>query len=148
MKALRHVSLALVVLFDRFTSIKSGWIDKDTSVEHFQTISYIDDREFELVFSDEFNVPGRKFHDGSDPRWTAIHKNDYTNYALHYYNADLITTDNRGYLNISTVIQDITFTTKVKDPEGGPDRTAPLTKNYQSGMLQGKLGIINGTFVC
>jgi hypothetical protein len=29
----------------------------------------------------------RYFHDGTDPRWTAIDKDDYTNYALQYYNA-------------------------------------------------------------
>ena len=28
------------------------------------------------VFSDEFEQDGRTFHDGNDPRWTAIHKND------------------------------------------------------------------------
>ena len=28
------------------------------------------------VFSDEFEVQGRTFHDGNDPRWTAINKND------------------------------------------------------------------------
>lgn len=28
------------------------------------------------VFSDEFEEDGRQFHDGSDPRWTAINKND------------------------------------------------------------------------
>lgn len=33
------------------------------------------------VFSDEFNEDGRTFHDGQDPRWTAINKNDCT--CLH-----------------------------------------------------------------
>ena len=28
------------------------------------------------VFSDEFEVDGRTFHDGYDSRWTAINKND------------------------------------------------------------------------
>ena len=28
------------------------------------------------VFSDEFDAEGRTFHDGNDPRWTAINKND------------------------------------------------------------------------
>jgi hypothetical protein len=28
------------------------------------------------VFSDEFEVDGRTFNDGNDPRWTAINKND------------------------------------------------------------------------
>jgi hypothetical protein len=36
-------------------------------------------KNFELrsqVFSDEFEQDGRTFHDGHDPRWTAINKND------------------------------------------------------------------------
>ncbi|EED93119.1 beta-glycan assembly-like protein, partial [Thalassiosira pseudonana CCMP1335] len=44
-------------------------------------------RVYDLVFSDEFNVPHRTFHDGHDPRWTALEKNDYTNDAQHYYSA-------------------------------------------------------------
>ena len=28
------------------------------------------------MFSDEFEQDGRSFEDGSDPRWTAIDKND------------------------------------------------------------------------
>jgi len=45
---------------------------------------------------------------GSDPKWTAIHKDDYTNYALHFYNSSLVNT-NDGFLNITTIIQDVTF---------------------------------------
>lgn len=39
-------------------------------------------KTYDLVFSDEFEVAGRSFADGSDPRWTSINKNDYTNAAL------------------------------------------------------------------
>lgn len=36
-------------------------------------------REFRLVLRYEFNTPGRQtFQDGTDPRWTALYKNDYT----------------------------------------------------------------------
>ena len=40
---------------------------------------------YDIVFSDEFEVGGRSFKDGADPRWTAMNKNDYTNAALQYY---------------------------------------------------------------
>ena len=33
--------------------------------------TYDPERVYELVFSDEFNVPHREFYDGADPRWTA-----------------------------------------------------------------------------
>jgi len=37
------------------------------------------------VFSDEFEQDGRSFEDGSDPRWTAIDKNDCKSHsALHF----------------------------------------------------------------
>jgi hypothetical protein len=61
---------------------------------------------FHLVFSDEFNVPGRTFEDGTDPRWTALEKNDYTNNALHYYAAANAVTDNNGRLVITTEAAD------------------------------------------
>lgn len=84
-----------------------------------------------MVFSDEFNVAGRSFHDGQDPRWTAVNKDDYTNYALQYYNGDLAKTTN-GYLNISTIKRDRTFSYEVK-----PGTSGKQTKNYQSAMING-----------
>ena len=51
-----------------------------------------DERVFKLVMSDEFNVEGRNFADGQDPKWTAMDKNDYTNGALHYYSPDNVFT--------------------------------------------------------
>ena len=56
-----------------------------------------------------------------------MEKNDYTNYALHYYKKDLVTTNN-GYLNISTIVKDISFPVIT----GGKEK-----KIYQSGMIQG-----------
>lgn len=32
----------------------------------------------------------RTFGDGHDPRWTAMHKNDYTNQALQFYSRDMV----------------------------------------------------------
>lgn len=57
---------------------QGGWIDPDSPEHVRSTAAYTpgDNREYEMVFSDEFNVDGRTFHDGNDPRWTAIHKND------------------------------------------------------------------------
>jgi hypothetical protein len=43
------------------------------------------EREFHLVFSDEFESEGRTLHDGRDPRWTALHGDDLTNNPLHWY---------------------------------------------------------------
>ncbi len=71
------VAVALVVAVHA-----RGWVDPDTPDASLKTPSLVDGRSFDLVFSDEFSVPGRRFDDGFDPRWTAIHKNDYTNQAV------------------------------------------------------------------
>ena len=64
-----------------------GWVDPDTPQKHHTTKSLRrpEAGKFELVYSDEFEVPGRTFDDGHDPRGTAVDKNDYTNMALHFY---------------------------------------------------------------
>ncbi len=124
-----------------------GWIDPDTKEEH-RTIKSLQqqrnrkqqqhhhkeiENEFTLVFSDEFNTDHRYFHDGYDPKWTSLHKDDYTNYALQYYNSSLVTTKN-GYLSIQTINEDITY--DVYDVKHIPYHYKN-TKNYQSGMIQG-----------
>jgi len=89
-------------------SAMCDWIDPDTPIGSLNMNSPVDGSKFHLVYSDEFNVDGRSFADGHDPRWTAIHKNDYTNSALHFYNENLVTTRD-GALNITTVVHDVTF---------------------------------------
>ena len=74
------------------------WLDPETSSAALKTKSLVDGRTFDLVFSDEFEVPFRTFHDGHDPRWTALHKNDYTNEALQFYDENAVRTNN-GVLN-------------------------------------------------
>lgn len=76
-------ALAAVVLTSTLAGSAHGnWVDPDTPSAALTEKSLVDGRVFELVMSDEFNVPGRTFDDGHDPAWTAIHKNDYTNTAL------------------------------------------------------------------
>ncbi len=90
------------------TVVNGGWIDADTPIDDYHVTSFLDGEDYELVFSDEFNTDGRHFMDGHDPRWTAIHKDDYTNDALQYYNENLVST-RHGYLNITTIVEDIEF---------------------------------------
>jgi beta-glucanase (GH16 family) len=89
-------------------------------------------RFYELVFSDEFNVPGRTFEDGVDPRWTALEKNDYTNDALHYYTAENVATNEKGELVITSEAKD-TEVVGFDDVLLKPVRT---TKHFRSGMVQ------------
>jgi hypothetical protein len=122
----------LIVLLGNLQRIKGGWIDPDTNITDKSIRSFVDGRVYELVFSDEFEKEGRYFKDGQDPRWTAMHKDDYTNFALQYYNSDLVKTSN-GVLNISTIVEDITFGINSVEKKG----VKHVTKNYQSGMIQG-----------
>ena len=139
--------------------VNGDWIDPDTPKEAHTTFSLtLDDdfhsihwvkvnltdlnktfvdptkrgREFQLVMSDEFNVPNRNFADGNDPKWTALEKNDYTNDALHYYSASNIRTNDDGELEI---ISEATDTEIIGFDDQKMENTR-VTKHFRSGMLQ------------
>ena len=123
--------LALACSIHCITS--TNWIDTDTPHKHHSSKSLVDQRDLQLVFSDEFQTEGRSFADGHDPKWTSINKDDYTNDALQYYTDERVTTS-KGVLNISTINEDIHFVAQDKDPS---KKAKKMTKNYQSGMVQG-----------
>ena len=52
-------------------------IDTDTPNDVLTITGFNSNDEFELVFSDEFNVDGRSFYPGDDPFWEAV--------DLHYW---------------------------------------------------------------
>mmetsp|Transcript_32743 Transcript_32743/g.49343 ORF Transcript_32743/g.49343 Transcript_32743/m.49343 type:complete len:644 (+) Transcript_32743:149-2080(+) len=89
-------------------------------------------KEFKIVFSDEFNTPGRSFADGNDPRWTALDKNDYTNDALHYYSPDNIRTGDEGKLVIKSEATD----TDVIGFDDVKRKKTHVTKHFRSAMVQ------------
>jgi beta-glucanase (GH16 family) len=53
------------------TNLRKGLIDKDTPDYALTRKSY-DGSTQKLVFSDEFNTPGRTFYDGDDPYFQAV----------------------------------------------------------------------------
>ncbi|KAL7540766.1 hypothetical protein ACHAXR_010368 [Thalassiosira sp. AJA248-18] len=89
-------------------------------------------RIYDLVFSDEFNTPNRRFKDGHDPRWTALEKNDYTNDAQHYYSEDNAYTDTKGNLVIKSEAADTTIV-GFNDVNLKKER---VTKHFKSAMIQ------------
>ena len=115
-------------------SVEAGWVDPDSPPEAQQTRAFAANAMLRLVFSDEFDVPGRRFHDGFDPRWTAIDKNDYTNKALHYYHRDYAETSPGGYLNITTVAAETRFTSE--QIVNSTLKPRKLKKKFRSGMMQ------------
>lgn len=142
-----HALLILLLL----EVIVGDWIDPDTPLHAQQTKSLNPfsgegttetrteanndddaDSDFDLVFSDEFNVPGRRFEDGADPRWTALEKNDYTNDALHYYSEDNAVTSDDGDMVITSEAKD-TKVNGFNDVKGEKER---VTKHFKSAMVQ------------
>lgn len=128
------VQLLLFLLSGR---VLGGWIDEDTPKEKRKLLSLIDGTEYDLVMSDEFNVPRRTFTDGDDPTWTALDKSDDDassagGGSLHFYNSTMITTTDDGKLEISTEIGETSWNhfDQVKR------KYKTVTKHFKSGMLQ------------
>ena len=66
----------------------SEWIDADTPASAC-TVAGRGGEQLSLVFSDEFELEGRRFGDGRDSRWTAVETLPYTNKQLNVYNPHL-----------------------------------------------------------
>jgi len=76
----------------------SEWIDADTPASAC-TVAGRGGEQLSLVFSDEFELEGRRFGDGRDSRWTAVETLPYTNKQLNVYNPHLPVTTN-GFLQL------------------------------------------------
>ncbi|KZT06415.1 glycoside hydrolase family 16 protein [Laetiporus sulphureus 93-53] len=69
-------------------------IDVDTPQSAYTRRSWNDgSTEMTLVFSDEFNVPGRTFWPGDDPYWEAVDLHYWETNNLEWYSPLAITTD-------------------------------------------------------
>jgi len=128
-----NLFLCLLTCLSTFHPLGASWIDPDTPSESRTTKSVYskDKRQFELVFSDEFEQDGRNFNDGNDPRWTALNKNDYTNQAMHYYRHDNANTEN-GLLKIKAEQKDNAYRAFNDEKRFFYNDV----KHVQSGMLQ------------
>lgn len=97
-----------------------GLIDADTP-RSARTKKGTDGKDYQLVFSDEFNTENRTFWPGDDPYWEAVDLHYWATSNLEWYDPDQITTRN-GSLVISL------------------DRVADPSKNhnldFKGGMLQ------------
>lgn len=109
-------------------------IDEDTPEEDYTTRRFSDGATLSLVFSDEFETPGRSFAGRDDAHFEAIEKPDYSNQAIQFYNAsrEYVTTRG-GDLVLTTRAVKTTWPTGARDALGRP---LYETKNYTSGMVQ------------
>ncbi|TCD62780.1 hypothetical protein EIP91_006424 [Steccherinum ochraceum] len=77
-----------------------GLIDLDTPKELYYKTNLLDDKEWQLVFSDEFNVDGRSFYPGDDPYWEAVDLHYWATNNMEWYDPSMITTRN-GSLEVT-----------------------------------------------
>lgn len=101
---------------------RAGWVDPDSPPDTY--LKEFGGREFNLVFSDEFNRDGRTFEDGGDPRWTSLNKNDYTNNALQFYSDEMV----RNTIPFSFPDIDYCSCTLVNDPKHTPCLDQPRAR--------------------
>ncbi|KIK67427.1 glycoside hydrolase family 16 protein [Collybiopsis luxurians FD-317 M1] len=72
-----------------------GLIDVDTPQEAHTLPSWKDPTQtMRLVFSDEFNTPGRTFYPGDDPYWEAVDLHYWETNNLEWYSPEAVTTAN------------------------------------------------------
>lgn len=118
------------------TLVRGGWIDPDTPEDMRTTTSLVDGTIYELMMSDEFNVPNRSFADGHDPMWTALDKSDDDSNeagggSLHFYNSSTVYTED-GRLKIKSFIEK----TEWNHYDSIKKEYKTVTKHFKSGMLQ------------
>ena len=108
------------------------WVDVDSPESACSKPAERDGRSMTLVFSDEFDRPGRTFIDGHDARWTALESAPYSNEQVNYYNAShAITRD--GVLDILCTNDPVTF--EVSGTREDPHARTE-TRTIQTAMLQ------------
>ena len=77
----------------QFASGRFTLIDPDTPKEAHSQPGWRDSSQtYELVFSDEFNTPGRTFYPGDDPYWEAVDLHYWATNNLEWYDPAAITT--------------------------------------------------------
>ncbi|RXW18913.1 hypothetical protein EST38_g6946 [Candolleomyces aberdarensis] len=98
-----------------------GLVDKDTPESAYTKRTYLNDEEFVLVFSDEFEQDGRTFWPGDDPYWEAVDLHYWGTNDLEWYDPQQVTTQG-GALQIRV--------DEVDDPSTNHNMT------YRGGMIQ------------
>ncbi|CAL1705207.1 unnamed protein product [Somion occarium] len=71
-----------------------GLVDLDTPQDAYTKPEHVTGKEWQLVFSDEFNVDGRSFYPGDDPYWEAVDLHYWQTNNMEWYDPAAITTQN------------------------------------------------------
>ncbi|GAA5839457.1 hypothetical protein JCM11251_002731 [Rhodosporidiobolus azoricus] len=76
-----------------------GLIDKDTPESALVKKGFLKGKDYQLVFSDEFNEDGRIFDPGMDPYWEAVDLHYWQTSNIEYYDPGQVYTEN-GHLTL------------------------------------------------
>ncbi|KAJ9480068.1 Beta-glucan synthesis-associated protein KRE6 [Pseudozyma hubeiensis] len=71
---------------------RASLIDPDTPRDALSTLSPDGTKTMKLVFSDEFNTPGRSFYPGDDPFWEASDLHYWATNNYEWYSPEAVTT--------------------------------------------------------
>lgn len=69
-----------------------GLIDIETPSDAYTKSDYVNGKNWQLIFSDEFNVDGRSFYPGDDPYWEAVDLHYWQTNNMEWYDPAAITT--------------------------------------------------------
>ena len=69
-----------------------GLVDLDTPRDAYTKKDYVDGKDWQLIWSDEFNVDGRTFYPGDDPYWEAVDLHSWQTDNMEWYDPAAITT--------------------------------------------------------
>jgi len=114
------------------------WCDEATP-EEVQTITGpTDGAAYHLVFSDEFNTPGRTFANGDDAKWTALEVGDTANQGVAFYLPDQATVEIDSEATGEGKGASALLITTADRPHTGDSPTGEhgVKMPYQSAMLQ------------
>ncbi|GAB9476411.1 Beta-glucan synthesis-associated protein [Globisporangium polare] len=121
-------------------AVKSGlgvWIDPATPADRQVYVSSRGE-PWDLVMSDEFNLPGRSFRPGDDHMWTSLDKPDGVNAALEVYSHNMTSTqcDSDGTCYLYIKAQDEVIPMRVWNDYQNPPGYKKVTFFYRSAMVQ------------
>ncbi|KAG8993545.1 hypothetical protein FRB94_010701 [Tulasnella sp. JGI-2019a] len=111
-----------------------GLIDLDTPKDAYTMQSAMNGKNYNLVFSDEFNVDGRSFYPGDDPYWEAADLHYWATNNLEWYDPAAVTTKDR-----SLVI------TLSKQPSHGLDYQGGMVTTWNKFCFTGGIIVVNAT---
>ncbi|KAH8099415.1 beta-glucan synthesis-associated [Cristinia sonorae] len=83
-------------------TMSGNWdlIDLQTPRDAYSKPDYMNGKDWQLIFSDEFNVDGRTFYPGDDPYWEAVDLHYWATNNMEWYDPAAVITRN-GALEIT-----------------------------------------------